>query len=276
MPTLIVANRRFRRNPLTVEEIKWHADRYSMRTFFEWLSCLDILARLQLVETYFSFDPAVYNQLFDGELARVPLIGRRQRGSVPASVNPACARRRHRRAEHGPRSGRVRLIGRRRPRSVPTQRPKAIPDCRRHARQRPTPHGPRLRARRTAFHRKALFGYRWYEPRGPDAVHLRSGRKRQRDQAQQRRPDGALGLPVPMGFRRPAREDIKGTGVYRRKREVLVRLLSCLGSQEYRREGWSSMGSIDEHFYAVARYAKRNALLRRTGRACRGLAMGKP
>jgi hypothetical protein len=42
-----------------------------MQTFHEWLSCLDILVRLRLVETYFTFDPAQYNQLFDDELQKV-------------------------------------------------------------------------------------------------------------------------------------------------------------------------------------------------------------
>ena len=46
-------------------------DKYFMQTFFQWLSYSEILAQLRLIETYFSFDPAQYNQLFDHELAKV-------------------------------------------------------------------------------------------------------------------------------------------------------------------------------------------------------------
>ncbi len=42
-----------------------------MQTFFEWLANHDILARLWLIETYYSFDPSQYNQLFDDELSKV-------------------------------------------------------------------------------------------------------------------------------------------------------------------------------------------------------------
>lgn len=42
-----------------------------MQTFFEYLSDLDILTRLFLIETWFSFDPAQYNQLFDDELSKI-------------------------------------------------------------------------------------------------------------------------------------------------------------------------------------------------------------
>ena len=42
-----------------------------MRTFYEYLSDLDLLSRLWLIETYFSFDPAQYNQLFDDELQKL-------------------------------------------------------------------------------------------------------------------------------------------------------------------------------------------------------------
>ena len=42
-----------------------------MRTFREFLSDIDLLSCLRLIETYFSFDPAQYNQLFDDELGRV-------------------------------------------------------------------------------------------------------------------------------------------------------------------------------------------------------------
>ena len=42
-----------------------------MRTFYEFLSDLDLLSRLWLIETYFSFDPLQYNQLFDDELSKI-------------------------------------------------------------------------------------------------------------------------------------------------------------------------------------------------------------
>ena len=42
-----------------------------MQTFFEYLSDLDILTRLFLIETWFSFDPVQYNQLFDDELSKI-------------------------------------------------------------------------------------------------------------------------------------------------------------------------------------------------------------
>jgi hypothetical protein len=42
-----------------------------METFLEWLRQNDLLARLRLIETYFSFDPAQYNKLFDDELAKL-------------------------------------------------------------------------------------------------------------------------------------------------------------------------------------------------------------
>ena len=44
---------------------------YCMQTFFEWVTNFDILARLRLIETYYSFDPAQYNRLFDDELAKL-------------------------------------------------------------------------------------------------------------------------------------------------------------------------------------------------------------
>ena len=43
----------------------------SMRTFYEYLADLDLRARLWLIETYFSFDAAQYNQLFDDELGKL-------------------------------------------------------------------------------------------------------------------------------------------------------------------------------------------------------------
>ena len=43
-----------------------------MQTFHEWLSQLRLLARLRLLgETYFTFDPKEYNELFDKELEKV-------------------------------------------------------------------------------------------------------------------------------------------------------------------------------------------------------------
>ena len=42
-----------------------------MKTFYEYLSDIPILCRLRLVETYFSFDSAEYNRLFDTELAKL-------------------------------------------------------------------------------------------------------------------------------------------------------------------------------------------------------------
>jgi hypothetical protein len=42
-----------------------------MQTFYEYLSDLDLLSRLWLIETYFSFDPPQYNQLFDDELGKL-------------------------------------------------------------------------------------------------------------------------------------------------------------------------------------------------------------
>ena len=42
-----------------------------MKTFIEWLSTLDLLTRLQLLETYFTFNPAEYNKVFDEELEKV-------------------------------------------------------------------------------------------------------------------------------------------------------------------------------------------------------------
>ena len=46
-------------------------DKYRMQTFFEWLDTSNTLARLRLIETYFTFNPAQYNQLFDGELQKL-------------------------------------------------------------------------------------------------------------------------------------------------------------------------------------------------------------
>ena len=43
-----------------------------MKTFYEFIS--DLSFRLWLIETYFSFDPAQYNQLFDDELAKLSAL----------------------------------------------------------------------------------------------------------------------------------------------------------------------------------------------------------
>ena len=42
-----------------------------MKTFFEYLSDLDLLARLKLLETWFSFEPSAYNRLFTDELGKI-------------------------------------------------------------------------------------------------------------------------------------------------------------------------------------------------------------
>ena len=42
-----------------------------METFKEWLAHTDLLARLRLIETYYSFDSAQYNQLFNNESAKL-------------------------------------------------------------------------------------------------------------------------------------------------------------------------------------------------------------
>ncbi len=42
-----------------------------MKTFTEWLCHADILARLHLIENYFSFDPQQYNRLFQEELEKL-------------------------------------------------------------------------------------------------------------------------------------------------------------------------------------------------------------
>jgi hypothetical protein len=39
-----------------------------MRTFIEWLTHLDLLDQLHLIETFYSFDPAAYNRLFETQL----------------------------------------------------------------------------------------------------------------------------------------------------------------------------------------------------------------
>jgi hypothetical protein len=60
-----------------------------MQTFYEWLSCLDILARLRLVESYFSFDTEAYNRLFNDELAKVlqRVVDPRQREALERMRN---------------------------------------------------------------------------------------------------------------------------------------------------------------------------------------------
>ena len=42
-----------------------------MRTFYEYLADLGLLSRLCLLETYFSFNPAQYNELFEAELEKL-------------------------------------------------------------------------------------------------------------------------------------------------------------------------------------------------------------
>ena len=53
-----------------------------MQTFYEWLRNSDIIARLWLIETYFTFDSAQYNQLFDDELVRVSASSPEHRAAV--------------------------------------------------------------------------------------------------------------------------------------------------------------------------------------------------
>jgi len=57
-------------------------DKYRMQTFYEWLRNSDIIARLWLIETYFTFDSAQYNQLFDDELVRVSASSPEHRAAV--------------------------------------------------------------------------------------------------------------------------------------------------------------------------------------------------
>jgi hypothetical protein len=42
-----------------------------MQNFYEWLSNVALIDRLRLIETYYSFDPAQYNQVFRDELEKV-------------------------------------------------------------------------------------------------------------------------------------------------------------------------------------------------------------
>jgi hypothetical protein len=42
-----------------------------MKTFYEWLNNAELLHRLWLIETYFTFDGGQYNQLFEDELAKL-------------------------------------------------------------------------------------------------------------------------------------------------------------------------------------------------------------
>ena len=50
-----------------------------MQNFYEWLSNVALIDRLRLIETYYTFDPAQYNQVFQDELEKVI-----QRTSDPA------------------------------------------------------------------------------------------------------------------------------------------------------------------------------------------------
>ncbi len=58
-----------------------------MRTFREYLSDLDLLSRLRLIETYFSFDPAQYNRLFDDELRKLSVSSPEHRAAVERMRN---------------------------------------------------------------------------------------------------------------------------------------------------------------------------------------------
>ena len=42
-----------------------------MQTFFEWMANRGILAQLQLIETFYSFDASQYNRLFDDQLEKL-------------------------------------------------------------------------------------------------------------------------------------------------------------------------------------------------------------
>ena len=53
-----------------------------MRTFYEFFSDLDILSRLWLIETYFTFDAGQYNQLFDDELQKLSVSSPEHRDAL--------------------------------------------------------------------------------------------------------------------------------------------------------------------------------------------------
>ena len=53
-----------------------------MRTFYEFFSDLDILSRLWLIETYFTFDAGQYNQLFDDELGKLSVSSPEHRDAL--------------------------------------------------------------------------------------------------------------------------------------------------------------------------------------------------
>ena len=53
-----------------------------MRTFYEYLSDWNLLSRLWLIETYFSFDPAEYNRLFDDELGKISVSSPEHRDAL--------------------------------------------------------------------------------------------------------------------------------------------------------------------------------------------------
>jgi len=56
-----------------------------MQTFFDWLSYSDILHRLWLLETYYSFDPAQYNQLFADDLKKLSASSPKHRDALERS-----------------------------------------------------------------------------------------------------------------------------------------------------------------------------------------------
>jgi len=53
-----------------------------MKTFCEFLSDITLLSRLRLIETYFSFDPAQYNRLFDDELGKLSVSSPEHRAAI--------------------------------------------------------------------------------------------------------------------------------------------------------------------------------------------------
>jgi len=53
-----------------------------MRTFLEFISDLNLLSRLWLIETYYSFDPQQYNQLFNDELGKLSVSSPEHRQAI--------------------------------------------------------------------------------------------------------------------------------------------------------------------------------------------------
>jgi hypothetical protein len=79
---MIPSGKKNRRLDDKAAKIARAATRYGMKTFLEFLSDLNLLSRLWLIETYFSFDPAQYNQLFDDELKKLSVSSPEHRAAV--------------------------------------------------------------------------------------------------------------------------------------------------------------------------------------------------